>query len=314
MVGLFTVYTSAQFAQFESDWKAAHRGDDQLVFAHRLGELPAQLGVFFSARCSDDDFYISVVRYSWGAFNPVEIEVNERQVVLHLSRYLHMGGFWIPSSWHAGRYYAYSSGCFKVTASSGAAFDSGWVRDKVGGFNGFPEGHSHYIHKDRLQGWQVTQDLDGGSSPGDSQAMDADERAAEARHIRINGIPHMLDGIPKTMLVYFSPHAPTDPRVGKEAYAILHGYSPMTSGNPASIWADHKGIHLEMWRWRWLRGTWRSSCEHLDDASSDEAASKVRAECKPGWRFHFRGSWRVYAMGCHRLRDTFGVSPKDIFG
>ena len=26
------------------------------------------------ARCSDDDPYISVVRYSWGIFNPVTIE------------------------------------------------------------------------------------------------------------------------------------------------------------------------------------------------------------------------------------------------
>ena len=126
-------------------------------------------------------------------------------------------------------------------------------------------------------------------------------------------MPHHLDGIPKTVLVYFTPHKASDPRANKEAYAILHGYSPMTSGNPATIWADHNGIHLEMWRWRWLRGTWRGSCDHLRNPA-DAAAEGVRANCTPGWRFHFHGSWRIFAMGCHKLKDTFGVSPRDFWG
>ena len=113
--------TAAHLASPPNGFQA---GDAQLVFTHELGDIPGQLSLFFSARCSDDDYFISVVRYclfgrspnptrtpnhkpqhqvrySWGAFNPVDIEVNEQQVVLHLSRYMHMHGFWLPYNWCA---------------------------------------------------------------------------------------------------------------------------------------------------------------------------------------------------------------------
>ena len=73
-------------------------------------------------------------------------KVNAVQAVLHLSGALHAGGFWLPSSWSAGRWYAYEQGCFKLTASAGAAFDSGWIDDAYLGLK----------EPERKPDWQVT--------------------------------------------------------------------------------------------------------------------------------------------------------------
>ena len=106
-------------------------------------EVLEAAAVFFSAKCSDDDPYITVVKYSWGTFNPANIEANEKQLILHMAPHLRLGGFWLPSSWSSGRYYAYDEGCFKVTAASSIAYDSGWVDDS-------------YPSSSNDLGWQVT--------------------------------------------------------------------------------------------------------------------------------------------------------------
>ena len=145
------------------------------------------------------------------------------------------------------------------------------------------------------------------------------------------------------MVVYFSPHAKSE-SPGREAYPLLHGYNPLLTGNPATVWADHNGVRappkahtrmtptplgapcepsrapllraadLEMWKWRWLRGTWRANCSHLDRLAGQQGYDELRAACRPGWRFHFKGSWRVMGMGCTKTKDLFDVSPKDIWG
>ena len=119
MHGIFSVYASAEEAMYVSDWRKIENHKQAqyytVTFEHKLDDLPSKLGVFFSAACSDDDPYIVVVRYSWGSFNPVEIEVNEKTLTLHMSRSLHLGGFWMPASWSSGRFYAYEEGCFKIT-------------------------------------------------------------------------------------------------------------------------------------------------------------------------------------------------------
>ena len=144
--------------------------NSQLVFTHDIGAVPARVGVFFSALCSDDDPYISVARYSWGVFNPKQIEVNKKQVVLHMSQELHAGGFWIPNSWADGRYYRYGAGCFKVTCGSTGEFDSGWfdAHDNKGGAN-----------------WIASN-------------QDSNDR-------KWFGYSHQFDGIPKSVQVFFSP-------------------------------------------------------------------------------------------------------------
>ena len=129
LAGFFTIYVSVEHPLYESEWvhwsMASGSYNSQLVFTHDIGSVPARVGVFFSAQCSDNDPYISVARYSWGVFNPKQIEVNKKQVVLHMSQELHAGGFWIPNSWADGRYYRYGAGCFKVTCGSTGEFDSG---------------------------------------------------------------------------------------------------------------------------------------------------------------------------------------------
>ena len=101
LAGFFTIYVSVEHPLYESEWvhwsMASGSYNSQLVFTHDIGSVPARVGVFFSAQCSDNDPYISVARYS-GRLQPEQIEVNKKQVVLHMSRELHAGGFWIPNS------------------------------------------------------------------------------------------------------------------------------------------------------------------------------------------------------------------------
>ena len=102
----------------------------------------------------------------------------------------------------------------------------------------------------------------------------------------------------------------------KEAYAILHGYNPLVTGNPQSIWADHLGVHIQNSKFRHLRGTWRAGCDHLEPSEllqSGTEFDQVRAKCKPGWEYHFKGSWRVMVVGCMGTRSFFGVGQKDLW-
>ena len=310
VAGFFSIYTSAEVAAYESEWTKVsmreHRQSFPLVFDHKLGQLPSQLGVFFSAKCSDDDPYIAVVKYSWGNFNPPNIEANEEQLILHMYPYMRLGGFWIPWSWSRGRFYAYDEGCFKVTAGVSKGYDSGWIDD---------DWRAH-----ASPGWFVK----------DTSAMDALEKNEEGEFVTEtgetvsdedmkdsikHGLLHGLEGIPKSMLVYFSPHQAGSGLQDKEAYPLINGYQPLLTGNPVSIMADHVGIKIENWKARWLRGVWRASCAHLDKkAEESEEWGKVREVCKPGWEFHFSGSWRVIAQGCATTKEYFGISQTDIFG
>lgn len=102
----------------------------------------------------------------------------------------------------------------------------------------------------------------------------------------------------------------------KEAYAILHGYNPLITGNPQSIWADHLGVHIQNSKFRHLRGTWRAACDHLEPSELIQSGTEfdqVREQCKPGWQYHFRGSWRVMVVGCTGTRSFFGIGQKDLW-
>jgi len=249
--------------------------------------VPARVGVFFSALCSDDDPYISVARYSWGVFNPKQIEVNQKQVVLHMTRGLHAGGFWIPYNWEDGHYYKYGSGCYKVTAGSGGEFDTGWV-------------DADEYKKENAFDWIANNQDD-----GDRKWF---------------GYSHMFDGVPKSVQVYFSPHPASGGELepDAEAYPLLHGYNYFTSGNPATVWADHIGIHMEMWGATPWHGTWRASCAHLDAAFAGEptALERIKKKCvnQPAWSFHRTGSWRIFGWGCAKIKDYFGIAPRDFWG
>ena len=288
LAGFFTIYVSVEHPLYESEWvhwsMASGSYNSQLVFTHDIGSVPARVGVFFSAQCSDNDPYISVARYSWGVFNPKQIEVNKKQVVLHMSQELHAGGFWIPNSWADGRYYRYGAGCFKVTCGSTGEFDSGWfdAHDNKGGAN-----------------WIASN-------------QDSNDR-------KWFGYSHQFDGIPKSVQVFFSPQPVSGGELepDDEAYPLLHGYNFFTSGNPMTVWADHIGIHLEFWGVFHDHGAWRGSCAHLDAALAGKASlAKAKQQCSAGgWRFHRSGSWRILGWGCAKLKDHFPPwQPRTFFG
>ena len=113
-----------------------------------------------------------------------------------------------------------------------------------------------------------------------------------------------------TAQVYFSPYFENSGYSDKECYALLHGYHWALTGNPATTWVDHQGVHLNNWWGRQVHGVWRASCAHLEENTP------MRRRCRGGgWEFFFWGSWRAFALGTGvNFKKFFGISQDFIWG